>query len=69
MHVNSGRVARVYREEACDTKVSSMVASTTSFSRQFQSFIVLGKKEVFMYCFLAGVSLNCLVTAPNPHMH
>ena len=31
--VCGGGVARVYREEALDTKVSSMVASTTSLGR------------------------------------
>ena len=51
---------RVYREEALDTKVSSLAASTTSLGRQFQSLIVLGRKGEFLYCVLAGMSLNCL---------
>ena len=37
-------VARVYREEALEAKVSSMVALTTSLGRQFQSLIALGRK-------------------------
>ena len=55
-----GRVARIYRMEALDTKVSSMMASTTFLGRQFQSLIVLGRKEELLYCVLAGMSLNCL---------
>ena len=53
-----GRVLRVYREEALDTKVSSLVASTNSLGRQFQSLIVLGRKEVLLYC--TGMNRNCL---------
>ena len=47
---------RVYREEARDTKVSSLAASTTSLGRQFQSLIVLGRKGEFLYCVLVGMS-------------
>ena len=35
---------RIYKEEALDTKVSSVMASTTSLGRQFQSLIALGRK-------------------------
>ena len=56
-----GRVARVCREDALDTRVSSVAASTTSLGRQFQSLIVLGRKEEFLSCVLAGMSLNCLL--------
>ena len=55
-----GRAARVCREDALDTKVSSVAASTTSLGRQFQSLIVLGRKEELLSCVLAGMSLNCL---------
>ena len=44
---NGGRgwgIARVYREEALEAKVSNMVALTTSLGRQFQSLIALGRK-------------------------
>ena len=53
-----GGVARIYREEALDTKVSSMVASTTPLGRRFQSLIVLGRKNSCTVSF-AGMSLNC----------
>ena len=51
-----GRVVRVYREEALDTNVSSVAASTTSLGRQFQSLIVLGRKV------LAGRKSSCTVS-------
>lgn len=44
---------RVFREEAPDTKVPNVVASTASLGRQFQSVIVLGKNEMLLYCVLA----------------
>ena len=53
-----GGVARVYREEA---KVSSVVSSTASLGRQFQSLMVPGKNEALLYCVLAVMSLNCLL--------
>ena len=37
-------------KEAHDTKVSSMVVSTSSLGRRFQSLMVLGKNEVFLTC-------------------
>ena len=56
-----GRVERVYRKEAIDTKKSSVAASTTSLGRQFQSLVVLGRKEELLHCVLAAqMSLNCL---------
>ena len=51
-----GRVVRVYREEALDTNVSSVAASTTSLGRQFQFLIVLGRKV------LAGRKRSCTVS-------
>ena len=54
-------VARIYREEALDTKVSSMAASSTFLGRLFQSLIVLGRKEELLYCVPAGMSWNCLL--------
>ena len=56
-----GGVVRIYREEALDTKVSSMAASTTFLGRLFQSLIVLGRKEELLYCVPAGMSWNCLL--------
>ena len=53
-----GIIARGYREEALDTKVSSGVASTTSLGRQIQSLVVLGKNDELLYCFLAVMSLT-----------
>ena len=56
-------IPRVYREEARDKKVSSVVASscsTASLGRQFQSLMVLGKNEAHLYCVVAVMSLNCL---------
>ena len=51
-----GRVVRVCSEEALDTNVSSVAASTTSLGRQFQSLIVLGRKV------LAGMKRSCTVS-------
>ena len=51
-----GRVVRVCSEEALDTNVSSVAASTTSLGRQFQSLIVLGRKV------LAGRKRSCTVS-------
>ena len=53
-----GIIAKVYREEAFDTKVSSVVASTTSLGRQIQSLVVLGKNEALLFCFLTVMSLT-----------
>ena len=36
--------------EARDTKVSTVVASTASLEREFQSLMVRGKKESSLYC-------------------
>ena len=45
-------VARVYREEVLDTKVSGVVASPASLRRQFQTLIALGKKLITSSYFL-----------------
>ena len=42
--------------EALDTNVSTVVASTVSLEREFQSLMVRGKKEPFLYCVLVVMS-------------
>ena len=38
--------------------MSSVMASITSLGRQFQSLIVPGKNEAFLYCVLAVMTLK-----------
>ena len=43
----------------CDTRVSTVVASTASLERGFQSLMVQGKKKPPLYCVLAVMRLSC----------
>ena len=45
--------------EARDTKVSTVVASTALMESEFQSQMVLGKKELPRYCVLVVMRLSC----------
>ena len=45
--------------QARDTKVSTVVASTASLEREFQSLMVPGKKEPPLYCVLVVMRLSC----------